>query len=100
MMSAHELIAAVDALLEEMIVHQRAKVSTKAQQLLPGCSWEEVMNPDGVPALQNDPLFNYEDGILAGTIAAQMALRAQILGPELRAAFEASEAAAAEPQAD
>ena len=36
------------------------------------------MNPDSVPELHGDPYFNYEDGILAGTIAAQIAVRAEL----------------------
>jgi len=37
-----------------------------------------VMNPDDHPELKAHPTFDYEDGILAGLIAAQIAFRAEI----------------------
>jgi hypothetical protein len=48
-----------------MVEQQQLKVAKRAKALLPDCTWEEVMNPDGVPELHGDPYFNYEDGILA-----------------------------------
>jgi hypothetical protein len=65
-----------DRLLSGMIDQQRVKVLRRARELMPGCGFEDVMNPDGLEPLRGDALFNYEDGILAGLIAAQAALRA------------------------
>ena len=76
-------LRAVLLLLDRMITQQREKLMRKAKQLRPDCTFEEMMNPDGIPELARDPLFNYEDGILAGTIAAQIAIRASVLGPKL-----------------
>jgi hypothetical protein len=75
---------AADRTLERMIEQQRARVARRARALVPSCTWEEMMNPDGIPELQGDALFNYEDGQLAGLISAQIALRASVLGPILR----------------
>jgi hypothetical protein len=83
-MNAVDLARAVDAELERLIESQRNRVARRAQSLVPGCTWEEMMNPDGVPALQADALFNYEDGQLAGLITAQIALRASAVGAVLR----------------
>ena len=66
-----------DHLLSGMIDQQRAKVVRRAREVMPECSFEDVMNPDGVEPLRRDATFNYEDGILAGLIAAQIALRAR-----------------------
>jgi hypothetical protein len=79
-----DLVRAVDDEMERLIASQRGRVAKRAQTLVPGCTWEEMMNPDGVPALQSDALFNYEDGQLAGLISAQVALRASVVGPVLR----------------
>ena len=76
-----DLIRESEALLTGMIDQQRAKVTNRAREVMPGCTFEDVMNPDGVEPLRADPVFNYEDGILAGLIAAQVALRAGVWGP-------------------
>jgi hypothetical protein len=79
-----DLIRQSEALLEGMIGHQRAKVTSRARQVMPSCTFEDILNPDGVEPLRADPVFNYEDGILAGLISAQVALRASVWGPARR----------------
>jgi hypothetical protein len=66
-----------DTTLQEMIDHQRAKVLRLAREIHPGATPEDLRNPQDLPALNTDPYFNYEDGILAGYIAAQIALRSR-----------------------
>jgi hypothetical protein len=73
-----------DALLGGMIDQQRAKVIKRAREVMPDCSPEDVLNPDGVEPLAGDRAFNYEDGLLAGLLAAQIALRASLLFPRRR----------------
>jgi hypothetical protein len=68
----------IDELFEAMIGQQRAKVLKLAREALPHLSPEDVMNPDDHPELRAHPTFDYEDGILAGLIAAQIAFRAEI----------------------
>jgi hypothetical protein len=65
-------------LLEGMILQQRAKVMAQARELVPGITEEDARNPHDFPALRASDTFNFEDGILAGLMAAQMALRAEI----------------------
>ena len=74
------LIAAADSLLERMIEQQRAKVLKLAREALPHLSAEDVLNPFDFPELKAHPTFDYEDGILAGLISAQIALRAELRG--------------------
>ena len=68
----------IEDLFEQMIQQQRAKVLKLAREALPFLSPEDVMNPDGHPELKAHPTFDYEDGILAGLIAAQIAFRTEI----------------------
>lgn len=71
-----------ERLLSDMIEQQRNKVVQRAREIMPACTFEDIMNPDGVPAFRTDATFHYEDGILAGLIAAQIALRVRVFGPE------------------
>ena len=64
-----------DLLFDEMIEQQRSKVLAIARALNPRLTADDVMSPDDFPELA-DPKFAYEDGLLAGLISAQIALRA------------------------
>jgi hypothetical protein len=79
-----KLIGEAESLLSGMIDHQRGKLVKRAREVMPECTFEDVMNPDGVEPLRRDPSFNYEDGILAGLIAAQIAMRARVFLPHSR----------------
>lgn len=72
------VVAAADQLLDRMIEQQRAKVLKLAREAVPFISSEDVMNPNDYPELKAHPTFDYEDGILAGLISAQIALRAEL----------------------
>jgi hypothetical protein len=65
----------IEDLLGGMIEQQREKVGRIARRLAPGASRDDLLNPHDVAALAGDPQFNYEDGLLAGLLSAQMALR-------------------------
>lgn len=67
-----------EQLFNKMIEQQRAKVLRLARQAVPHISPEDVMNPNDYPELKAHPTFDYEDGILAGLIAAQMAIRTEL----------------------
>lgn len=67
-----------DALFEELIKQQRAKVLRLAREAVPDITPDDVLNPHDFPQLKAHPSFEYEDGILAGYIAAQTALRARV----------------------
>ncbi|HEX9638423.1 MAG TPA: hypothetical protein VGB99_12855 [Acidobacteriota bacterium] len=64
------------ALLQGMIDQQRDKLAKLARAIDPKLTAEDLLQPHDRPELFGDPLFNYEDGILAGLISAQTALRA------------------------
>ena len=65
-------------MFEKMIEHQRVKVLALAREVVPHISSEDVMNPYDFPELKAHPTFEYEDGILAGLISAQIAVRAEL----------------------
>lgn len=67
-------------LLEGMIAHQEAKVLSLARELVPGLTAEDLRNPHDFAPLRASEQFNFEDGILAGYLSFQAALRS---GPSL-----------------
>ena len=66
----------VERLLAEMAGQEEEKVLALARRLVPGLTAEDVRNPQDFPALVESAEFNYEDGILAGLRAAEVAVRA------------------------
>ncbi len=63
--------------LKEMVQLQKRKVMQMAQDLGVHLTDEDILNPHDYPLLLKSHRFNYEDGFLAGLLAAQMALRAK-----------------------
>ena len=68
---------AAETLLEGMISQQRAKVLRLAREAVPHLGPEDVLNPQDFPELKAHPTFEFEDGLLSGLVAAQVALRAE-----------------------
>ncbi|HET6410613.1 MAG TPA: hypothetical protein VFG53_01040 [Anaeromyxobacter sp.] len=66
--------------MDELVVHQRRKVLELARRIHPGLTDEDVRNVHDYPEVYDDPIFQFEDGQLAGFIAAQIALKARLLG--------------------
>ena len=66
----------VDALLAEMSTMQEQKVLALARRIVPGVTPEDLRNPHDFAPLVASAEFNYEDGILAGLRAAEIAVRA------------------------
>ena len=64
--------------LQEMIEFQREKLLKLAREILPDLTPEDLRNPQDFPELRQDPLFNYEDGLLAGYLAVQIAMRSRL----------------------
>jgi hypothetical protein len=68
----------LEQLLDEMIVQQRARVLAQARRLNPKLTDDDVQQPHDFPELAASAEWNYEDGILAGYLAAQAAIRAAL----------------------
>jgi len=72
------MIDAIEALFEQMIAQQRRKVLAVARSINPRMTDDDVLSPHDFPELADDPRFNYEDGLLAGLLSAQIAVRAEV----------------------
>jgi hypothetical protein len=75
------LDAAVEKLWDELVALQERKLLALAREMRPTCTWDDLLQPQDIPEIANDPVFNYEDGYLAGLKAARISLRARILTP-------------------
>ena len=64
--------------LQEMIELQRKKLLKLSREILPNLTPEDLRNPQDFPELIKDPSFNYEDGLLAGYLAVQTAMRSRL----------------------
>jgi hypothetical protein len=71
----------VESLFEELIAQQHAKMLQYARNHIPHLTFEDILNPHDYPKLMADPVFNYEEGLAAGLMAAQFAMRARVLRP-------------------
>ncbi len=69
-----ELVIRIERLMEEMIEQQRSKVVMIANRIQPGLSDDDLRDPHSFPQVSSRPEFAYEDGLLAGLIAAQVAV--------------------------
>ena len=73
-----DVVAEIERVLEELIVHQRKRVLDHARRLNNTLTEDDVQQPQDFPELAGSAEWNYEDGILAGYQAAQAASRAQL----------------------
>ena len=69
--------------LDELVAYQKRKVLELAQRKHPGLTDEDIRNVHDHPDVYADPIFQFEDGQLAGFVAAQIALKARLLGGTL-----------------
>ncbi len=76
--SPHDLKNQIDELFDELISQQNRKVLATARQLISHLTADDILNPHDFPELMQNPIFNYEEGIAAGLMAAQFAMRARI----------------------
>lgn len=67
-----------EALFDAMIAQQRAKVLAIARAINARLTEDDILSPQDFPELADNPRFNYEDGLLAGLLSAQIALRAHL----------------------
>lgn len=71
-----------DRLFDEMVSFQRKKILNIAREHYPAISGDDLLNPHDFAKLEADNRFQFEDGMLAGYIAAQMAVRAELASAE------------------
>jgi hypothetical protein len=71
-------------ILDELVERQRRTVLQCARRLRPELTEEDLRNVQAFPDVCSDPRYQYEDGQLAGYVAARIALRAQLIGGTLK----------------
>lgn len=68
----------LDRLMTEMIDQQHTKLLQLARRMVPEIAPEDLRNPQDFRQLDEDSVFNCEDGILAGLRGAHIAVRAEL----------------------
>lgn len=69
-----DLSLRVERLFDEMIAQQRRKAWALANRIQPGLSEDDLRDPHSFPAINSRPEFAFEDGMVAGLVAAQVAV--------------------------
>ncbi len=65
----------VERTLEDLVDYQRQRLFVLGRQFVPHLTPDDLLQPNDFPELENNPIFRYEEGVLAGVIAAQISLR-------------------------
>lgn len=74
-----EVLAAVEALFDELITSQQNRVNRYARSLIPNLTDEDILQPHDYPALDRDPRFQYEDGQVTAMRSMLLSFRARIV---------------------
>jgi hypothetical protein len=67
---------AIEQLLEELTEQQHIALLSCGRQIIPKLTTDDILQPNDFPKLEQNPLFRYEEGMLAGIQTVHMALRA------------------------
>ena len=67
----------IDALFEEMIDAQRAKLIALARRIDPSLTADDLLQPHDHARLAAHPSYQFEDGLLAGILSARAAFAAR-----------------------
>jgi hypothetical protein len=67
-----------------MIEQQGAKLLAFAREHDPNLTPGDLLSPHDIPVLCDNPVFNFEDGLLAGLLSARAALLAELRNAECR----------------
>jgi hypothetical protein len=68
----------IAALFDELVEAQRAKTLALARRIDPSLTVDDLFQPHDHPKIATHPAYQFEDGVLAGLLAAQTAFRAKI----------------------
>lgn len=64
-----------EELLHELIEGQKKKLLECGSQIIPNLTADDVLQPNDYQELEYNPLFRYEEGVLAGMQMVQAALK-------------------------
>lgn len=68
-------------LLDELIQQKNEFLLKEAQKFYPYMTYDDLLQPNDFPLLENHPIFRYEEGVLHGMQAMQTAIRALLKNP-------------------
>lgn len=61
-------------LADEMVDQQKKHLLKIGRQVIPYLTPDDILQPNDFPELESDPVFRYEEGLLAGLQSMRMAL--------------------------
>ena len=70
----------IAALFEELVEAQRRKTLALARRIDPSLTEDDLFQPHDHPKIASHPLYQFEDGVLAGLLSARAAFAAKIKG--------------------
>jgi hypothetical protein len=65
-----------EKLIDEIAESHKKGLLNLGRRIVPTLTPEDVLQPNDYPELENHPEFRYEEGVLAGILTIQMALKA------------------------
>lgn len=63
-------------LIEELKNHQQQVLLKIARRIIPQATSDDILQPNDFPELENHAPFRYEEGVLAGILTVEAALKA------------------------
>lgn len=72
----------LDKLLDEVMKNQQKKLLEVGEQLVPGLTSDDLLQPNDFPVLESHPAFRYEEGVMHGIQMLQMAIQCLKCGDE------------------
>lgn len=61
--------------IDQMVEEQRESLLKMGRRIVPRLTPEDILQPNDFPQLEENPVFRYEEGILAGLQSLQIALK-------------------------
>ena len=68
----------MEKIFDELIKLQQIKIKTCAESIIPNLTDDDLLQPNDFPALESNPYFRYNEGVLEGLMAAKAAYLAQL----------------------
>lgn len=66
----------IEILLKELVQFHQNQLLKSGRRIIPHLTPEDLLQPNDFQELEFNPLFRYEEGVLAGIQTVQMALQA------------------------
>lgn len=60
-------------MFDELIALQKQKILKIAEKVIPHITEDDLLQPNDFPALEMNPYFRYEEGVLEGLMTARAA---------------------------